>query len=49
VLDLVACSCALGEQAEQALDEREEDAVLKESPLKLKKVCSLTNDDSFGH
>lgn len=30
-----------GEQAGQALDEQEVDVVLKESPLNLKKVCSV--------
>lgn len=41
MLDLVTCSYAVGEQAGQALDKREADAVLKESALNLKKVCSV--------
>lgn len=41
VLDLVACFYTLGEQAGQALDNQEVNSVLRESPLNLKKVCSV--------
>lgn len=41
MLYLVACSYALGEQAGQALDKQEVDAVLQESTLNLQKVCSV--------
>lgn len=41
MLYLVACSYALGEQAGQALDRWEVDAVLQESPLNLEKVWSV--------